>query len=144
MVSRLVRRCLDLWWQSIGALRSILHSFSSVGGTLPWWVSWQRIRLQCGRLRFNPWVGKISWRREWQAHSSILIWKISQTEEPGMLQSLGSLRVGHDWVNNSFLPPRFLFSDQKWRGGRLGPARVETCPLQVHQPSNSGSPLVGT
>ena len=21
--------------------------------------------LQCGRPRFNPWIGKISWRREW-------------------------------------------------------------------------------
>ena len=29
-------------------------------------------------------------------HSSILAWKISWTEEPGGLQSIGSLRVGHD------------------------------------------------
>ena len=28
--------------------------------------------------------------------SSILAWKISQTEEPGGLQSMGSQRVGHD------------------------------------------------
>jgi len=28
-------------------------------------------------------------------HSSILAWRISWTEEPGGLQSLGSLRVGH-------------------------------------------------
>ena len=26
----------------------------------------QRICLQCGRLGFDPWVGKIPWRREWQ------------------------------------------------------------------------------
>ena len=31
---------------------------------LPWWLSWWRIHLQCRRLRFNPWVGKIPWRRE--------------------------------------------------------------------------------
>ena len=30
-------------------------------------------------------------------HSSTLAWKIPQTEEPGRLQSTGSLRVGHDW-----------------------------------------------
>ena len=24
------------------------------------------ICLQCRRLRFDPWVGKIPWRREWQ------------------------------------------------------------------------------
>ena len=26
----------------------------------------QHIYLQCRRPRFNPWVGKISWRRKWQ------------------------------------------------------------------------------
>ena len=29
-------------------------------------------------------------------HSSILAWRIPWTEEPGRLQSVGSLRVGHD------------------------------------------------
>ena len=29
-------------------------------------------------------------------HSGTLAWKISWTEEPGRLQSMGSLRVGHD------------------------------------------------
>ena len=32
-------------------------------------------------------------------HSSILAWRISVTEEPGRLQSIGSQRVGHDWGN---------------------------------------------
>ena len=32
----------------------------------PWWLKRQRICLQCGRPRFNPWVGKIPWRRPWQ------------------------------------------------------------------------------
>ena len=30
------------------------------------------------------------------AHSSTLAWKIPWTEEPGKLQSMGSLTVGHD------------------------------------------------
>ena len=29
-------------------------------------------------------------------HSSTLAWKISWMEDPGGLQSMGSLRVGHD------------------------------------------------
>ena len=29
-------------------------------------------------------------------HSSTLAWKIPWTDEPGGLQSMGSLRVGHD------------------------------------------------
>ena len=30
------------------------------------------------------------------SHSSTLAWKVPWTEEPGRLQSIGSLRVGHD------------------------------------------------
>ena len=33
-------------------------------------------------------------------HSSILAWRIPWTEEPGGLQSLGSLRVRHDWASS--------------------------------------------
>ena len=33
-------------------------------------------------------------------HSSTLAWKIPWMEEPGGLQSTGSLRVGHDWVTS--------------------------------------------
>ena len=31
---------------------------------LPWWLSWQRIHLQCRGPRFDSWVGKIPWRRD--------------------------------------------------------------------------------
>ena len=33
-------------------------------------------------------------------HSSTLAWKIPWTEQPGRLRSVGSLRVGHDWVTS--------------------------------------------
>ena len=36
-------------------------------------------------------------------YSSILAWKISWTEEPDRLQSMGSQRVEHDWVTNAYL-----------------------------------------
>ena len=36
--------------------------------------------------------------KEMATHSSILAWEIPWTEEPGELQSMGSQRVGHDWV----------------------------------------------
>ena len=35
-------------------------------------------------------------------HSSVLALKISWTQEPGGLQSMGSQRVGHDWVTNTY------------------------------------------
>ena len=43
-------------------------------------------------------------------HSSTLAWKIQWMEGPGRLQSMGSLRVGHDWVNSLS-----LFTFMHWR-----------------------------
>ena len=43
-------------------------------------------------------------------HSSTLAWKIPWTEEPGRLQSLGSLRVRHDWMASLS-----LFTFMHWR-----------------------------
>ena len=37
-----------------------------------------------------------SLEKEMATHSSILAWRITWTEEPGRLQSMGSQRVGHD------------------------------------------------
>ena len=39
-------------------------------------------------------------------HSSTLAWKITWTEEPGRLQSMGSLSVGPDWTTSLSL---FIF-----------------------------------
>ena len=38
--------------------------------------------------------------KEMAAHSSTLAWKIPWTEKPGRLQSMGSQRVGHNWVTS--------------------------------------------
>ena len=59
----------------------------------------KKICLQCGRPRFNPWVREIPLEKGMASHSSILAWRLSWTEEPGGLQSRGSQRVRHDWVN---------------------------------------------
>ena len=47
-------------------------------------------------LQKNIYFCFITLEKEMATHSSILAWKISWTEEPGRLQSMGSLRVGHD------------------------------------------------
>ena len=47
-------------------------------------------------------------------HSSTLAWKIPWTEEPGGLQSMGSLRVGHDCATSpSFFT--FMHWRRKWQ-----------------------------
>ena len=49
---------------------------------LPWWLTRQRICLQCGQHSFYPWVEKILWRREWQPTPVFL---------PGKVHGLKSL-----------------------------------------------------
>ena len=44
-------------------------------------------------------------------HSSTLAWEIPWMEEPGRLQSMGSLRVGYNWVTS-----RSLFTFMNWWG----------------------------
>ena len=40
--------------------------------------------------------------KEIATHSSILAWRIPLSEEPGGLQFMGSQKVGHNWVTNTF------------------------------------------
>ena len=47
-------------------------------------------------------------------HSSTLAWKFPWTEEPSRLQSMGSLRVGHDWVTSLSLFT-FMHWKRKWQ-----------------------------
>ena len=51
---------------------------------------------RCKRRGFDPWIRKIPWRMGMATHSSILVWKIPWTEEPGGLQSTGWHRVRQD------------------------------------------------
>ena len=49
---------------------------------------------------WETWVQSLGWEdpleKEMATHSSTLAWKISWTEEPCRLQSMGSQRVGHN------------------------------------------------
>ena len=48
--------------------------------------------------------------KEMAPHSSTLTWKIPWSDEPGRLQSMGSLRLGHDWETSLS-----LFTFMHWR-----------------------------
>ena len=51
----------------------------------------------------NDYSGFISFEEGMKNHSSILAWRIPQTEEPGGLQSMGLQRVRYNWATNTFL-----------------------------------------
>jgi len=56
--------------------------------------------VKCLPTMWETWVRSLGredpLEKETAAHSSILAWKITWTEEPGWLQSMGSQRVRHD------------------------------------------------
>ena len=65
-------------------------------------------------------------------HSSTLAWKIPWMEEPGRLQSMGSLGVGHDWVTSLS-----LFTFMHWR------RKWQTTPVFLPGESQGQGSLVG-
>ena len=81
------------------------------GHGLPWWFRQKRILLHCRRPGFDPWVGKIPWRKAWQPTPVFLPGESPWTEEPGGLQSVGLQRVGHDWATK-----HSDLSDRSWSG----------------------------
>ena len=69
---------------------------------LPWWLR----RLSVSTIwetRVRSLGQEDPLEKEMAMHSSTIAWKIPWTEEPGGLQSMGSQRVGHDWVTSTSL-----------------------------------------
>ena len=86
---------------------------------------------------------KRDWEKAMAPYSSTLAWRIPWTEKPGRLQSMKSLRVGHDWATSLSLftfmhwrrkwqpTPVFLPGESQGRGSLVG------CPLWGCTESNT-------
>ena len=55
-----------------------------------------RVHLQCRRSGFDPWGGKIPWRREWQPTPVFLPGKLHGQRTLAGYSPWGC-RIGHDW-----------------------------------------------
>ena len=63
----------------------------------PWWASVHGVAKSRTRLSdFTFTFHFHALEKEMAPHSSVLAWRIPWMEEPGRLQSMGSLGVGHD------------------------------------------------
>ena len=83
---------------------AVIHICIPIDIGLPGWHKQQRICLQCRTPGFDPWVGKIHWRRAWQPIPVLLPGESLLTEEPDRLQSMGSQSVRHDWATKHIVP----------------------------------------
>ena len=84
-------------------------------------------------------TSSMSMEKAMAPHSSTLAWKIPWTEEPGGLQSMGSLRVGHNSVTSLSLFA-FMHWRRKWQptpvflpGESQGQGSLVGCHLGVAQ-----------
>ena len=61
-----------------------------------WWAAVHGVAQSRTRLERLTQQQQQQQEKAMAPHSSTLAWKIPWMEEPGRLQSMGSLRVGHD------------------------------------------------
>ena len=94
-----------------------------------WCWGWKQIK----ELEILIWgIVVVQSEKAMAPHSSTLAWKIPWMEEPGRLQSMGSLGVGHDWATSLSLftlmhwrrkwqpTPVFLPGESQGRGSLVG------------------------
>ena len=93
-----------------GTLKSLLQHHSSKTSSLQhsafFTVQLSQPYMTTGKtIVLTKWtfVGKVMFLLLMATHSSILAWKISWTEEPGGLQSMGSQSVRDDWATDTLL-----------------------------------------
>ena len=65
-------------------------------GSLVGFRLWGRTESDTSEATWQQQQQRILMEKAMATNSSTLAWKIPWTEEPGGLQSMGSLRVGHD------------------------------------------------
>ena len=70
----------------------------------PWSPKWLKKKIHLPMQ--ETWVRSLGWEdlleKEMVSHSSILVWEIPWTKEPGGLQSMGLQRGRHNWATNTW------------------------------------------
>ena len=80
-----------------------------------WWAAVHRVAKSQTRLSdFTFTFHFHALEKEMATHSSVLAWRISWTEKPGRLQSMGLHKVGHNW--SDFAAAFMLQSRVFWTG----------------------------
>ena len=128
--------------------QTLMSTCNNMPGGLLSWISSKEFAWQCRRhkrCRFDPWVGKIPWRREWQptpVFLGIILW----TENPGGLRGLQMRKAGHGWASEHSIMPgtvpealnegqeRFLLSLLKLTDSIYSTLLRPTAPAPAHHP----------
>ena len=84
-----------------------------------WWAAVHGVARSRTRLSdFTLFFHFHALEKEMATHSSFLAWRISGTEEPGGLPSMGSHRVGHNWSDLAAAAAIYIFCNCFLRQGK--------------------------
>ena len=108
-----------------------------------WWAAVYGVTQSQTQLKQLSSSSSLSQEKAMAPHSSTLPWKIPWAEEPGRLQFMGSLRLGHDWAGSlSFFT--FMHWRRKWQptpvflpGESWGQGSLVGCHLWGHTESDT-------
>ena len=76
-----------------------VHIVVSISWRFPRWLSGKESACQCRRWEFDPWVGKISWRRKWQQPTPAFLPGKSHGQRSLLgCSPCGCKTVGHNWA----------------------------------------------
>ena len=89
-LSRFLNSTLSPGWHCRGC-----QAHPGLTGQPSQWLSCKESTFQCGRHRFDPWVGKMPWRREWQPTPVFLPRKFREQRSLAGPQSMG---VAKSWT----------------------------------------------
>ena len=87
-----------VWCWIIRNLENLGFSPSYTTKWLPWWLISKESACQCRRQGFDPWVGKISWRRKQQPTPVFLPGKSHGQRSLTACSPWGQKRAARDWV----------------------------------------------
>ena len=101
------------------------HGRRSLVGCSPWdrkdSDTTERLHFQFSLFTF------IHWRRKWQTHSSVLVWRIPGTGEPGGLPSMGSLVGCRLWGRTEWDTTEAIQQQQQQQRAQV----IEPCALKL-------------
>ena len=135
---------MHLMGEGPGAILSLKTFLSFI--RLHWWLRWKVSAYNVGDQGSIPELASSLREGKWQPTPVSWAWKISWAEEPGGLQSMGSLGVRHDWMTSLSLFT-FMHWRRKWQptpvflpGESQGQGSLVGCHLWGRRESDTTEP----
>ena len=99
-----------------GSLSSAFKAFQPIGLGFPGGASGQESTCQCRQHRFDPWVRKIPWRREWSPTPVFLPGELHGKRSLEGYSPWGRKIVRQDWATNTSIFHFHVHIHRQWWG----------------------------